>query len=375
MSNQAYENQKVLLRYSKKAIDKAARSIRHNCESTEREEAIDKIQNFREVHMYPLMLIKNHLARTAKKINKSTVIARRLKRLPTIINKLERPTLDGTQSNTIKLTRMQDIGGCRAIVRNLDELLSLQEKLEKSRSVHEIIDIANYLIPKESGYGGVHLIYSCFHKDETGNNWHKTKIEVQLRTKLQHAWATSLEIIDTLEKIELKTSLTGHEKWRQFFRVAGILVAHDENAVKLEENDLINLQKELKVLTNELDVIRKLTRFTIAITAATDSAVKLSSSKAIGMCLVTLKKKDFLNPIHQTETEISIKLDTRQFKTTATKLALAALNESEKDSSILLSVLLATSDAKSLKKAYPNYFGDTMDFRRFIKRHIDYLDK
>ncbi|WP_350628755.1 hypothetical protein, partial [Pseudoalteromonas sp. CAL260-MNA-CIBAN-0059] len=70
MANQAYENQKVTLIYSKKSIDKAARDIRHGCESEVREDAINKIQNFRELHMYPLMLIKNHLARTAKKINK-----------------------------------------------------------------------------------------------------------------------------------------------------------------------------------------------------------------------------------------------------------------------------------------------------------------
>ncbi len=45
--------------------------------------------------MYPLMLIKNHLARAANAIDKKTIVARRLKRLSTIVDKLERPTLDG----------------------------------------------------------------------------------------------------------------------------------------------------------------------------------------------------------------------------------------------------------------------------------------
>jgi ppGpp synthetase/RelA/SpoT-type nucleotidyltranferase len=371
LANQAYVNQKVLLRYSKKAIDKAARSIRYACEDTEREEAIDKIQNFREVHMYPLMLIKNHLARTSKKVNTNIVIARRLKRLPTIINKLERPTLDGSQTNAIKLTRMQDIGGCRAIVRNLDELVSLQEKLEKSKSVHKIIHTSNYLTPKESGYGGVHLIYSCFDADDTGNNWRKTKIEVQLRTQLQHAWATSLEVIDTLEKIELKTSLTGHGEWRRFFKIAGLLVAHDEGAATLSDDELNDLEDEIKVLEEELDIINKLTRFTFGIRVATDSTMKFSSSISIGMCLVTLTKDDLHNPTQLSSNKIEISINTKQFKTSDTKSALNALNASEKDPAIALSVLLATSDAKSLKKAYPNYFGDTMDFRNFIRKHIN----
>lgn len=371
MANQAYENQKVLLRYSKKSIDKAARNIRHGCENSDREDAVDKIQNFREVHMYPLMLIKNHLARTAKKINTSIIIARRLKRLPTIINKLERPTLDGSQSNAIKLTRMQDIGGCRAIVNNLNELQSLQAKLEKSKSVHKIIHKSDYLKPKDSGYGGVHLIYSCFDEDNADNNWKKTKIEVQLRTKLQHAWATSLEIIDTLEKIDLKTSLSGHDKWRRFFKLAGTLVAHNEKSSIVDDDELNRLKVELRALVLELNVIGKLTRFTLAISAATDSSIKLSSSKNIGMCLVTLTKDEFDNPVRQDNDEITVNLNTKQFKTTESKLALNALNLSEKDSSIFMSVLLATSDAKSLKKAYPNYFGDSKVFRRFIRKHIN----
>jgi ppGpp synthetase/RelA/SpoT-type nucleotidyltranferase len=370
LANQAYENQKVILTYSKKSIDKAARSIRHGCEGEIRNDAIDKIQNFREIHMYPLMLIKNHLARTAKKINKDIVIARRLKRLPTIINKLERPTLDGTQGNAIKLTRMQDVGGCRAIVRNLDELKILQNKLLKSKSVHKIIHESNYLTPKDSGYGGVHLVYSCFDEDDNGNNWKKTKIEVQLRTKLQHAWATSLEIIDTLEKIELKTSITGHDKWRRFFKVSGELVAHDESACVLSENELKVAEDELKALEVELNVINKLTHFSLAIKAATNPSNKLSYSKNIGMCLVTLKHDELFDPKHNGMGTADLSLQTKQFKTSDSKLALSELNDSEKDTSIALSVLLATSDARTLKKAYPNYFGDTLDFRVFIRKHI-----
>jgi ppGpp synthetase/RelA/SpoT-type nucleotidyltranferase len=372
LANQAYENQKVILRFSKKSIDKAARSIRHGCEKSIRDDAVDKIQNFREIHMYPLMLIKNHLARTAKKINTDIVIARRLKRLPTIINKLERPTLDGNQNNAIKLTRMQDIGGCRAIVRNLDELVSLQEKLKKSKSVHKVINQSDYLTPKESGYGGIHLVYSCFDKDESSNNWKKTKIEVQLRTKLQHAWATSLEIVDTLEKIELKTSVTGHEKWRRFFKVAGILVAHDEGAKILDEEYFNDLEDELSALEEELSVNTKLGRFSLAIRGVTDLSNKLSSNRNIGMCLVTLDRGDLFNLEHKGKREVQqLKIKTKQFKISESKLALNELNESEKDPAIILSVLLATSDAKTLKKAYPNYFGDTLEFRKFIRKHID----
>ncbi|MFT5708639.1 MAG: ppGpp synthetase/RelA/SpoT-type nucleotidyltransferase [Oceanospirillaceae bacterium] len=122
MANKAYENQKRALNYSKTRVEKAGRDIRHGCDGEVRRESIEIIQNFREVHLYPLMLIKNHLTRSAKKVTKKALVVRRLKRLPTIIDKLERPTLDGQSTNAISLSRMQDIGGCRAILANIQQV-------------------------------------------------------------------------------------------------------------------------------------------------------------------------------------------------------------------------------------------------------------
>ncbi|MGL5408230.1 MAG: RelA/SpoT domain-containing protein [Shewanella sp.] len=369
MANEIYESQKVALRFSKAQIKDAARKIRHGCTGVEREDAIEKIQNFREVHLYPLMLMKNHLARTSKKINHEIIVARRLKRLPTIINKLERPTLDGVEANSIQLTRMQDIGGCRAIVKDLKQLNALKTRLENSRSVHKITHISNYLTPKESGYGGVHLIYSCFDNADSSNAWRKTKIEIQLRTNLQHAWATSLEIIDTLENIDLKTSMDGHQHWRRFFHISGMLVAHDEGASILSSIQLYEYQKEMLDLERRLSVISKLTKFSVGISATTEHIRKLSNRSQLGMCLITLKMNEFINASPDSDNKVKVKLGVTAFKINDAQLALNALNESEKDSSIALSVLLSASNASLLKKAYPNYFGSTQQFSKFIRKH------
>lgn len=369
MASQAYENQKVTLRYSKKSIDKAARDIRHGCEGAAREDAINKIQNYRELHAYPLMLMKNHLVRTSNRVSDEILVARRLKRLPTIINKLERPSLDGKSDNAIKFTRMQDIGGCRAIVKNLKQLKELQALLVKSRSVHKIIHTSDYLTPKESGYGGIHLVYSCFDDAEDNHSWKKTKVEVQLRTQLQHAWATSLEIIDTLEQIELKTSMGGHPIWREFFAIAGKLVAHDEKACVLDNTEVEILEKRLHELEVTLDVKRKLSNFSLGIQATTRGLKELKSPKNIGMCLVTLHSNSLSSAKFTGKNTFKLEVGVETFKLDQTPNALKELNKCEKDPDVLVCVLLSAKNAKSLQKAYPNYFGSTADFRRFIRKH------
>lgn len=358
MASQPYEQQKRKLNHSKKAVERAARAIRHQCDLEQREEAIKIIQNYREYHLYPLMLIKNHLARTAKKVDTSAIVVRRLKRLPTIINKLERRTLDGINPNTIQLTSMQDIGGCRVIVKNLEKLKQLHEKLNKSKSVHRIRKTNDYLKPKESGYGGIHITYNCFENYKQEHEWKNTRIEVQLRTELQHNWATSLEIIDTIKNVQLKTSMDGHKDWRAFFSAAGKLVAHKEKAYILTNEELYEEQLTLARLQKNLNVIETLAQYTVAISHVNTNSLPKKVKNHQGMCLVELKE-------FKSTSETSLTL----FDKNKMPQALEALAISEKNNH-QISVLLSFAETKILKKAYPNYFGSTTQFSTFIIKQI-----
>lgn len=358
MANLQYKNQKKPLVFTKGEINRAASNIRHGVVGDERLKAIKVIQNFREYHLYPLMLLKNHLVRTSTKVSGKTNVARRLKRLATIVNKLERPTLDGNDANSIKLTRMQDIAGCRAIVKDLKKLKSLQVKLENSKSVHKIIRTKEYLEPKDSGYGGIHLVYSCYEGLDGEHEWKKAKVEVQLRTELQHAWATSLEIIDTLEQINLKTSHDGHAEWREFFSIAGNLVAHKETACIIEDKiKLNNFRKRLLELSTKLDVITKIARYTIAINFATDNKTPKFNTRSQGMFLVKM--------YHPENGKVKVSLEF--FRMKETDIALSHLNEADLDESIAVSILVSASDVRALKQAYPNYFGSTKQFINFVE--------
>jgi hypothetical protein len=304
------------------------------------------------------MLMKNHLSRISDKIGKNIVVARRLKQLPTIIDNLERPALNGRMNNTTRITSMQDIAGCRAIVRNLKQLNELREKLEQSKSVHNVIRVDDYLTPKDSGYGGVHLIYNCFEDSTEQSDWKNVKVEIQLRTDLQHSWATSLEIIDTLEGIKLKTTLDGYPEWRRFFYLSGRLVAHDEQAITLSEQELFDTRHEMVELSIALDVVTKLADYTVAITVADGHKLPKKIKSHQGLFLIEVREIDG-----------KYKATISPFKTKESDLALKALSTADLEGQNKITVLVSAENIRSLRKAYPNYFGSTNKFMKFLTRH------
>lgn len=48
------------------------------------------------------------------------------------------------------------------------------------------------------------------------SNGEKRKIELQIRTRVQHSWATALEIVDLFTQQSIKTNM-GNKDWSDFF--------------------------------------------------------------------------------------------------------------------------------------------------------------
>lgn len=87
------EKTKQPLTYSGKAVERAGDCIRKGI--GDYDESVSVIQSFRSTHIYPLTIIKNLVWKEVRKLGLegSATIVRRLKRLPTIIDKLQRKTL------------------------------------------------------------------------------------------------------------------------------------------------------------------------------------------------------------------------------------------------------------------------------------------
>ena len=95
---------------SKKAVSRAGDTLLDESTSeNDYSNAINILNNWRSSHAFPLSTVQTLLRSKAIKIDRYALIAQRLKRVPSILSKLRR-------FNTMRLHRMQDIGGCRAVV-------------------------------------------------------------------------------------------------------------------------------------------------------------------------------------------------------------------------------------------------------------------
>ena len=60
----------------------------------------------------------------------------------------------------MRLSAMQDIGGCRAVMYGIQDVNKLVESYECSDIKHNLFEKNDYIDqPKPSGYRGIHLVY------------------------------------------------------------------------------------------------------------------------------------------------------------------------------------------------------------------------
>ena len=167
---------------SNTALNKIGDIIRAQRHDSDYKNAVEELNNWREAHGAILDSYYDKCVKLSKKIDKNDIIvAQRLKRLPTIISKLNR-------FENMRLSSMQDIAGVRIIASDMKQLSAIEKRILRWRHLIRAKDyIGN---PKNSGYRGKHFIF-----EENG-----MFTEIQLRTQFQHIWATSVETIDTLEE-------------------------------------------------------------------------------------------------------------------------------------------------------------------------------
>ena len=310
------------------------------------------INNWRSSHSFPLQSFKMTLLSRAKRIDNKAIVAQRLKRLPSIDAKLQRFTW-------MKLSQMQDIGGCRAIVRNTRRVARLVELYKKARSKnprkrHIFYKENDYIkSPKDDGYRSFHLIYRYRSTARKHKVYNGLKIEIQLRSRLQHAWATAVETVQTFTGQALKSS-GGEREWRRFFALMGSAIALRERCphVPGTPTNMKELVQELRELAGQLKVETVLHAWRI-------SLQRLPAKNATDAAAFLL----FLDPVAKT-----IRFDTFR-KTELPKASEEYLALEKRTASIpgAQAVLVSVESLQSLRSAYPNYWLDTTVFIKALQ--------
>lgn len=190
-------------------------------------QALAVLLAYRAAHKDPLTKANMGLRSMVRTEGCRVEVTQRLKRVPTIIDKL-------TREPTMQLANMQDVGGCRAVLRSVDEVRRVQRRLVKNRPPLRVTDYIT--TPRDSGYRAVHVIV-CY--DERA-------IEVQLRTPVMHAWAITVERISGRLQSDLKSG-RGPEPLRELLGLISEAMALEEGGQTVDE-ERVERMNELRRL-------------------------------------------------------------------------------------------------------------------------------
>ncbi|HED4900118.1 TPA: hypothetical protein R4746_001335 [Campylobacter jejuni] len=323
---------------SSNKLKNIGKKIKKNEELTNEEQ--DLFSYWLNLHFDIMKKMHRHVVDKLKKLGiKNYIIAKRTKRLESISFKLKRYP-------NFALDRIQDIAGMRIICDNLKDVNSIKNELkkhyQKNISVFKYSNMDDYINePKNDGYRSYHLIFIDIKT--------KCKVEIQIRTKLQHSWATAVEIIDMDPYCKIKQG-TGKSVYKDFFKLSSALFSRIEGAKIVEPYQNYNIEKIyyfLKILDMRSNILEKLKNSNI---------------------------NENITQDHKDKFYFVVYLD-RNKRTNVASYSKDDLNKARKDYNNLeknkdINVVLISLDSqKKIRKAYPNYYLDGNLFIDNIKKY------
>lgn len=332
----------VTPQFSRNQVNRAGEVLSRPAGFTSREQewASEVLANWRACHGYPINTFQATLRSKLKNHYGEAIVAQRLKRAPSIILKLQR--FDGMQ-----LARMQDIGGLRAVLSSLARVRRLEKDYRRTLFEHELTNSKDYISePKEDGYRSVHLIYR--YKNNRASAYNGLSLELQIRTRRQHAWATAVETMGTFLGQALKAG-QGDDQWRQFFAKAGAAIAIIEGSPAVpgyEHRSRKEVFDDVAITEARLRVLERLQGFAIA-------ADRITTERGQGAYHLIVLDSGRRNVTIRPYPVANLAQATSDY---------AVVEERTKAGEPVEAVLVSAGPVAALRKAYPNYFLDTQAF-------------
>ena len=223
----------------------------------------------------------------------------------------------------------------------------------------------NYIkCPKPDGYRSVHIIVRYASKNPKHVVWNGKRIEIQIRTRLQHAWATAVETVDIFALQNIKIG-KGQIRWRRFFALASSAFAYREGTPLVADtpSDINQLTEELRTLWKELKVADLMLGWATAmghVPEVLDNTADVSVSGAsVFLVTVDLDAKHVHLKPYSNE---SVDLAAKEYAEVEQKIR-QGLNAH--------TVLVAVDRLNELSEAFPNLYGDTTVFLQEIRGFLN----
>lgn len=334
---------------TKKQVRKAGENIRNNIAD---DNDYKIIASWRSIHNPIMTNMVNAINRKLNSNNlKAVLVARRLKRLSSIELKLKR-------FKDMQLDRMQDIAGVRVVFKNLEQVTIFQQLMEKtylrgSRKFKLLNEKTKDYIqnPKDDGYRSIHQIFE--YKDVS-----KRCLELQIRTQLQHYWATAVEVLGMKTQAKIKQG-EGEQHYKVFLKLCSALFCIQENTPIMEEYknfDKREICKRILELDKEYNILKQLSGLAV-------------SSKNIENQAKLKQNYYFIVLLDLNRRTLTIRgYKKNDFQTAEDYYNL--LEQQSKQNGNTDVVLISLDKLKLLKRAYPNYYLDSRSFIKELSNHL-----
>ncbi len=352
MSMDSPDSSAAIRPYSNRQINRAGQQLRNPSDPDGFRQGLETVRDWRTLHESPVAHFRSRLEQLAHEVDPLSLVATRLKRLPTIVDKL-------TREPHMRLASMQDVGGLRAVLNSVADVRALVTKLsedELTSSAFELKRTRDYIRdPKPLGYRGIHLVY-CYRGEGLLDINEGRLIEVQVRTRLQHAWATAVEVVGTFRREALKSG-QGNPDWLELFRLAGDL------GEAREDTQTPVISPQLEQLRDQLKVIERLKAYGAALKLFHWPEVRDSRYFVLVLDMVA-------------SPEIDGSISAWAFPAGGFDDAVQEYRQQEQmnaGSNLRDVVLVGAESQEAMREAYPNYFADTFDFVNLVYSNTSFV--
>lgn len=208
--------------------------------------------------------------------------------------------------------------------------------------------------PKPDGYRSIHLVIQYDTPVPEHMDCNGLRVEVQIRTRLQYAWATAVETASTVSGLALKSGANGGY-WGRFFELMDDYIATKEGTPLLydQSRNHSELRSEVSGLVVKLKAITLLEGMQNVM-----RSFRLLGSRNRGYYLMTLRSKEQSIGVEEFQES--------DFKLAAAKYA--SEEEKFRENQDVHVVLVKVQSLQELESAYSSYFLDSSVFLAQVKQ-------